>query len=266
MTKIELCKKIKKTIRQIIVDDGSRILSAGTGVVIDKNGMILTARHVVEGDYGPFVGIIKVHGSHTSESEYQLVVSGLNLKIDGLNSLKIDLSILKPIKSLPTPCDYMPLSFTLAEEGTDVVIAGYPNDIDLPFHVMRELDDTSVGTKKLQAAWNHRFKYFFRLPMMKTGIVGLSTLLNFDECNVEKMDIPNLRTVSFHGACYWIDTSLSYGGSGGPIVNMSGEVLGIICEKAFTEEKINGLNILPSGTGLGFSHQLISWIFPYLNL
>lgn len=48
----------------------------------------------------------------------------------------------------------------------------------------------------------------------------------------------------------------------GVIVKDDGKLLGIICEKALTKSKIQGIPELPSGTGMGLSHQLISWLLP----
>ena len=47
MDKIEICKKLKETTRQIIIHDDEEIISKGSGVIINSKGGILTAAHVV---------------------------------------------------------------------------------------------------------------------------------------------------------------------------------------------------------------------------
>jgi len=64
-------------------------------------------------------------------------------------------------------------------------------------------------------------------------------------------------------------TELTYGGSGGPIVNIDGKLFGVIIRKGFTSAKklqiqqsIQGIiDKLPSGTGFDLSHHLITGIY-----
>jgi len=47
MNKIELCEKIKQSLRMIIIDNDEKIISAGSGIVVDGIGTVLTAKHVI---------------------------------------------------------------------------------------------------------------------------------------------------------------------------------------------------------------------------
>jgi len=51
MNKIEICKKIRKTIRKIVLSgkdkDGKDYIGCGTAAVVNDTGTLLTANHVV---------------------------------------------------------------------------------------------------------------------------------------------------------------------------------------------------------------------------
>ena len=49
--------------------------------------------------------------------------------------------------------------------------------------------------------------------------------------NVASLVLTGLENVHASGAEYWLDNHLTYGGSGGPIVNTNGELVGIVCQK-----------------------------------
>lgn len=265
MNKIEVCNKVKKMVRQIIVDNGSKILSTGTGVVIREDGTLVTARHVVEGDDGVYHGRIRVRGSDSAEKEYIPAIVGLNLDInfpDLVDPLIIDLTILKPAEP-QKEVEFINICNRVSEVGTDVLIAGYPDDISLPFHFDKKLSESNPEMQKVKEVMEERFKFFFRQLMCKSAMIGhvQNVKLGMD---VSKLGIEGVNKIHAEGAVYWLDNHLTYGGSGGPIVNLDGELLGVICEKAFTESKMESVDQLPSGTGMGLSHQLITWLLPHV--
>ncbi len=86
--------------------------------------------------------------------------------------------------------------------------------------------------------------------MFKNGMIGNCQKINLN-FGATSLGIKGINNVSVPGANYWLDNHLTYGGSGGPIVNMNGELLGIVCEKAFTESKIGGIKKFAIRDGYG---------------
>ncbi|MBU1164635.1 serine protease [Patescibacteria group bacterium] len=250
MNKIEVCEKIKKSIRHIIIQDQSKILSCGTGAVIRADGILITARHVIEEEgHGVYNGKITAKGIQTELIEYIPAVEGLEINInlpEYINPISIDLTILKPVKPLKN-IDFIPLCDDLAQVGTDVIMGGFSDDISLPLDIFEKFNEKNPEMVKVKKAIDKRFKYYFRQLMFKHAIIG----------NIQKITFTEMDVV---GANYWIDNNLTYGGSGGPLVNLNGELLGVMCKKAFTESKMPVPEKLPSGTGMALSHHLISWL------
>lgn len=264
MTKIEVCNKIKKVIRHIVIDDGTKILSAGTGVVVKEDGTLITAKHVIESENGMYHGKILVRGIDAEQTEYQPFIHGLGFDVNQpefIKPISIDLTVLKPLKKL-FGVEYINLFDGLAEVGTDIIMAGFPDDIELPFDVIKKLKTENPKMAGVKEAMDSRFNFYFRQLMFKSGMIGHCQSIHLNNCDVSSLGISGLDKINVIGATYWIDNQLTYGGSGGPIVNSDGQLLGLICEKALTASKMQNIPELPSGTGMGLSHQLISWILP----
>src|SRR3989338_3101336 len=264
MNKIEVCNEVKKVIRHIVIDNGAKILSAGTWVVVKDDGTLITAKHVIESERGIYHGKILVRGIETEQVEYQPTIYGFSFDVNQpefIDPLSIDLTVLKPVKKLSN-IEYINLFDGIAEIGTDIIMAGFPDDIKLQLGILEKFKTKNSAVEKIKNAIDLRFDYYFRQLMFKSGMVGHCQKIHLNNCDVSQLGIEGLSKINVVGATYWLDNQLTYGGSGGPIVNLDGKLLGIICEKALTKSKIPGVSKLPSGTGMGLSHQLISWILP----
>ncbi len=156
--------------------------------------------------------------------------------------------------------EYIKLFDGIAEIGTDIIMAGFPDDIKLPFNFIEKLKKENPAMVEAKNAIDYKFQFYFRQLMFKGGMIGHCQKIHLNNFDVSKSSISGLGKINVLGAIYWIDNQLTYGGSGGPIVNSGGELLGIICEKALTKSKMPEMPELPSGTGMGLSHQLITWI------
>jgi V8-like Glu-specific endopeptidase len=267
MNKIKICRQLEKTVRRIVVDNGSKIISAGTGVIVSSDGTMLTANHVIaDQDVGLFNGKILVSGlgDNKSELEYEPVVHNLKLDVkqgDFLKPINLDLAILRP--SIPVKkIEYVKLQKKLSQDGSEIIMAGFPDDLELPFGFVDYFNLSNPDMVSVKEAMDKRFKYFFRQLMFKSGMVGHAPEITFNDLDVSGLKIRNLTKINTCGAIYWLDNHLTYGGSGGPVVNKNGELVGILCKKAMTNEKDKlpgGIEKLPSGTGMALAHQLISW-------
>lgn len=267
MDKIEVCKKVKKAIRHILIQNQSSVLSSGTGIVVREDGTLITAKHVIEKENaGIYQGRITAKGIETEQIEYQPVITGFEFDVnfpDYINPITIDLTILKPVNKI-TGSDFTPLCHELAQVGTDVVIAGFPDDISLPLNFLNKLNQSNPEIVEAQKAIDRQFKFYFRQLMFKHAMIGHAPQIKLNNCNVSSLGLKNLTTINTIGANYWIDNHLTYGGSGGPVVNLNGKLLAIISEKAFTASKMTTPEKFPSGTGMALSHHLISWLLDYI--
>lgn len=267
MDKIEVCQKVKKAIRHILIENQNGVLSSGTGIVIKSDGTLITAKHVLEEENrGIYHGKITVKGVATERIEYRIATTGFGFDIDFpdyVNPISIDLAVLKPVQQIQNS-DFIPLCTDLAEVGTDVIIGGFPDDVKLPFDFLDKLNINNPEIVLAKEKINKQFKFYFRQLMFKHAMIGHAQKIKLDNFDVSKLGLKNITKVNITGATYWIDNHLTYGGSGGPVVNSNGELLGIICEKAFTDSKMDKPKEFPSGTGMALSHQLISWLIDYL--
>jgi hypothetical protein len=105
-------------------------------------------------------------------------------------------------------------------------------------------------------------KHFVRAPMVKRAMIGCTTKIKVQyETGREPME----------AATYVLDNDLTYGGSGGPVMNLQGELLGIVTRKTTTSARELRIPTLAQGTtavlerifsgsGLALSHHFVTTI------
>jgi hypothetical protein len=123
-------------------------------------------------------------------------------------------------------------------------MAGFPDDIKLPLNFDKALNFDNQDLKEKKYEIESFLKNSIRLLMVRHGIIG----------SVQKIQINN----NINGATYWIDNAVTYGASGGPVVDSSGKLIGIISEKGVTDG-VDSKNLVPSGSTMALSHKLITW-------
>lgn len=258
MNKIELCKKIKKVVRSIIVVDGNNPekIETGTGVVIDSNGTILTASHVIKGFSKPKIIVRGLE--NVPQTFYSPYLSDIHLNIteDYIRPLEIDLAILKPKERLEN-ITYLELAKEISEEGEEVLMAGFPDEVKLPLNFNEYLNFDNPKLKEKEEEIKKFFFMFTRLLMIKSGMIGSVQKININDTTWT--DIKGIeKKINTQGASYWIDNGCTYGASGGLVINSEGKLIGIICEKGMTFQ--NDIEIkVPSGSTMALSHSLITW-------
>ncbi|MFA5743139.1 MAG: serine protease, partial [Candidatus Paceibacterota bacterium] len=229
MDKKEICEKIKYAIRKVAIVSNDSVLSFGSGVVINSSGLLLTANHILDEYLAlPNVKIIVEGVGKILPSEYKIRLGGPSIDIDTPEFVKpiiIDLAILEPIT--PSQTDFfVELNSELALEGTEVIMAGFPDDINPPLNFDKALkfDNPKLGEKKRDI--EKFFEISMRFLMMRSAMVG----------NIQKVKIVDAkRSINIDGGVYWLDNTVTYGASGGAVVDDSCKLIGIISEKGVTD-------------------------------
>ncbi|MDD5711003.1 MAG: serine protease [Candidatus Colwellbacteria bacterium] len=260
MDKIEICEKIKKTIRRLVLFDGDKIVGAGTGVVIKDTGELLTANHVIRRYPTLSDPKISAYGmGDIPKTGYKPLLMNIALNInisEYAKPLVIDLAVLGPTEK-QSNLPFMELDDNNAVEGEEVIMAGFPDEIKPPLNFNKMLNFNNPELEKQRDQIENFFKYLMQLVMMKSGMIGSTQGVKL---NSNKVNIPGFpgKTIDVEGAVYWIDNASTHGASGGPVVNSFGKLIGIVCEKGTTEDPNFDVEI-PSGSTMALSHRLVTW-------
>lgn len=271
MEKRQICEKLERVMRRITIQT-QRKLYCGSGVVIREDGLVLTAAHVVaENCRDPYHGAIMVNEKARKADEYAMLISqplAIDIGLpDYMGNVPIDLMLLAP-KQTKSDVEYIELEDQLAKVGDDVIIGGFPEDIGYPLEFFDYINFDNPEMKKHKVDVEKFKQLDFRQPVQKSAMVGLVNGVDLQDCDVSSFGFDGLERVTAHGADYWLDNQLTYGGSGGPMVNMDGKLVGIMYKKEFTNQENDGLQdiLVPSGTGRAISHKLITWMLSHIKL
>jgi|GEM_PF-3868755 len=254
---IPVIEKVQKAIvRIVVVNKDGDILSEGTGTIINSNGRVLTAWHVVE-SYSVKDDVIYVFTSKGRYFYYPITSKySINFPSKQLEKLNIDYDIafLDPIQQFFMSDFLMPqISDITINMGSDLLLCGYseetPNIIDIE----------SLATEIFNANNNLRLKKEMKIvegsmkpPTYKAGI--LSHTVHFYSENP-----------TFHFQYIHVDNAAHGGMSGGPIIDSKGQFVAIITQRTTVhfnikdEDRIVHIDV-PSGSTIGMTLNLISLI------
>lgn len=239
------------------MQSGTKILSAGSGVFVSTAGSVLTAQHVVASRGRLIPGTILVILPGLAPRPY-IVASPVGIGIDVgvpdvIRQLPIDLAILKPV----TPWlaeDCLRLRDDIPPAGTDVLLAGFPDDILLPFMFDEAFELMNPDVNTLNDHLQEHFHHFIRPLMCIDTMIGAAAGVNL-----------SLPGGTIEAATYSTPIGFTYGGSGGPMVDLEGSLVGIAIRKGVTDARrlhIQGqggfVRHLPTATGYALSHKLIT--------
>ena len=158
----------------------------------------------------------------------------------------IDLVILRPLEPRNN-VNYLPIYNQEISLGETVLMAGYPDDMTLPLSINKS-SLTSEAFKQFNGKQLENAKQM--LLMIKSGIIGHVTKFTLEDIN---------KKIRFDGISFFVDNELHSGASGGPVINYSGEILGIISQRAITSiayEETPQLKV-PSGSTIALSARTI---------
>jgi len=257
MTQIELCALLKTVCRRVILVNKDKVVSAGTGVVIDQKGTVLTARHVVCNDNGflPASYFISFPGSYPiAYKPVELLVEIPAGDPKFMKPLKVDLALLEPRNTLNGTA-FVSLRNDIPAAGTDIIMAGYTDDVYLPGLIDEAFELRNPDAVAVKNAIDSKMKYVMKQLLCRRGMIGLSS----------KVSIGPIGPSRIESAVYHLDTNLTYGGSGGPVVDYEGKLIAIVSRMGITNVQKLGIQRInqgtvdrfPSNTGYAVSHHIL---------
>ena len=132
--------------------------------------------------------------------------------------------------------------------------------LELPLNFDKSLNFDNHELKEKRFEIEGFVKSAMRLIMIRSGMVGSVQKINISG-NCDFSDFK--KSISVSGATYWVDNAVTYGASGGPVVDYSGKLIGIISEKGATAGLSDSEKLVPSGSAMVLSHKLITWRLQY---
>jgi len=238
-------------------------MSVGSGVFV-RGGLLYTAAHVIVNKdkndtlYGDALLIRgddyleNIKGSWSGP-----IRNVLTSKI--MRSIPIDVAVIKP-DSVPDAVSPLELATDFGLVGTEGIIAGFSDDIDKPLQFEKYFETRNPDMTIVKENFQKGITNFLRPCMFKKCMIGSSQNISLEDPE---------KNLFITGREYWLDNHLTYGGSGGALVNLEGKLLGIISRKGLTDatkfgiRKIDPSGVkqvekLPSGISLALSHQFIT--------
>lgn len=261
MDAIELAKSFKEFTIPVNVflrhsDSNLELISSGSAVSISSSGILLTAAHVLTGrlpitdrDVKDENVVILVQVKNVGIVQFEAPLVGLSFTLPPYlrRPIDFDLAILRPVKVLPEAIPFVEISDTIPEIGTQVMMAGFSDDIRLPLEF-----DSALNRQHPQVRSQLPIlEVFGRQLMVRSGMIGHITGLNVNDRS---------NNVERKGAEMYIDNVLHAGASGGPVIDGAGRLIGIITMRAMTDvpyEDTPKLRV-PSGAAVGLSPLLIA--------
>ena len=256
MDKPALCKKIRDCTYCIAIIYKGEMISTGSGVCYRTDRWLLTAAHVIDPKLSldaaylkdPSLKIYAKAASSKRWGEYCQVLVGYSIHLPAYmkRPLVVDLAILRPTIEV-RDSHFLSCAIVPSPIGTDVLLAGFPDEMRLPFDFdtllnYRHPDMTAKKRVQLELSKNQL--------LIKSGMIGCVHSITLEDSE---------KAFKAQGEIYWIDNASHYGASGGPVVGMDGSVIGIICQRGDTSAGSSDIPELrvPSGSSLALSPRLV---------
>ena len=240
--------------------DRNESYNSGSGAAINSTGDLITAAHVLTGTKA--VNSKNLTGSEViiartedlAPQSYGVVLCGIEINIPHIlrEPLAVDLAYLRPHfprNNVP----FVQVNREMSPIGTAVLMAGYPDEVKEPLSFTQLINYSypPLTTPEHQTA--RKIKAIEQQFMIKAGILGYAKNATFNAA-----DGSELLTLY----AYYIDNGMHSGSSGGPVLNMQGELIGTITKRAVTT--VSNLKLpddpnfqVPSGSTLAISSSAI---------
>lgn len=232
---------------------GGEKVSAGTGFAYTATGEVLTAAHVVTGrwpirqeDYKDPAQVIYCKFAGMPVAEYRVFFCCIELEVAAFTGrVQLDLALLLPKQPFAAAVPHIPANVNPPMLGERVCMAGYSEELELPFNVDKLLQHDYPGASAFREAMRTGYMADMTGPLIKQGNVG----------NLRRIVAENTQTGDrIECDVMYIDNSMHNGASGGPLVNENGDAVGVLSQRAVIrvdvgEEKIR----IPSGCTVAIS-------------
>lgn len=233
---------------------GDEKISEGTGFAFTETGEVLTAAHVVTGrwpikksDYNDPQQRIYCKFPNVPIIEYRVFFCCLEIQVSAFTeTIQIDMALLHPRAPHTDKIPYLPAQAVPPQLGEEVCMAGFSEELRLPFDVDRLLQGDFKGAKSFEQAMEKGYMADMTGPLFKRGVVG----------NIRRVSASNSNT-SEHIDCdiFYVDNAMHSGASGGPVFNYKGEAVGVVSQRAVTKVNPGSDTMLsiPSGSTVAVS-------------
>jgi hypothetical protein len=233
---------------------GDEQISQGTGFAFSSFGEVLTAAHVVtgrwpiqHGDYKDPKQRIFCKFPGVPVAEYGVFFCAIDIEVPGFkNRVQLDMALLLPKVTGGPAIPHLPALAVPPQLGERVFVAGYSEELKLPFDVAKELSPDQQGVKEFLEAMSKGYMADMTGPLIKQGHVG----------NLRRIVAQNTEQgVSVECDVMYIDNSMHSGASGGPVFNERGEAIGLLSQRATTQVEmgVQGKLSVPSGCTIAIS-------------
>jgi hypothetical protein len=257
----EIYESIRNSCGYITVVLKGEIISQGTCFAYTPEGEIITAAHVVTGrmpirlkDYADPEAKIFVKFPGRPVLEYFIHFCSVDIEVDAFSEIiQVDVAALAPKVRQATNFSYLNARFTYPSLGDRVFLSGFSDDLSLPFNLDRIAKKDFPGMEDFLGAMQSGYIADMMGPLTKSAIVGNHVRIHASN---------SAQGISADFSLFYMDNGVNSGSSGGPIVNESGEAIGVISQRAVTSASQSSDPSLrvPAGATIGLSLEIIQTV------
>lgn len=250
----DISKNTLSCIYSIVVYYENEILSQGTGTCISPNGILVTARHVINpiDDFSEIEKSekirIEIFNPQQGHIRYQACYLSYSIQMQApFDPFELDLCLICPILS-ETKVPYFEIDTSAPILGENVLLAGYSEEIPFPLKMAPQIKKGFSRNTDTEKKIVDNFLNIMKSPAVKHGIISNLQVLSLGE--------------HASGWMIHVDNGMHGGSSGGPIIRENGRLIGIITERSIVkinilvEDKMAKLEV-PSGNSYGLTLGLL---------
>ena len=254
----DLYRTIAAACCYITVFVDGKVISEGTGFSINSDGQVLTALHVSGGqvplsdkDFNDPTWRILCKFPGRPAVEYAQTFGTLSIDVPTFRKrLHLDFAVLHPRSGLAN-WPFIPVSEPGPQLGQDVILAGFSEEVVLPFEFDRLLRTDVKGFDEFKTAMEEGYAADMGNLMSKRGHVGNVRYIVAGQQGLEDLSF----------SVFYVDNGMHSGASGGPVVGENG-VIGLITDRAVTDasQASHPKLIVPSGSTLCLGLEPFKWM------